>query len=104
MSDTPVYVMGNLIIKDKEEYQRYEKGFFPLLKRHGGEFITLDDNVRTLEGTGPEGRLVLFRFPSEEAAGAWYADEDYQTLSKHRRSGTDTGFLIMIHGPPQREV
>ena len=38
-----VYMIANLNIEDKETYLRYEKGFFPILKKHGGEFITFDD-------------------------------------------------------------
>tara|TARA_B110000285_G_C14572840_1_gene358643 strand:+ start:81 stop:371 length:291 start_codon:yes stop_codon:yes gene_type:complete len=50
MSDQKVYVLANLVINDKETYRLYEKGFFPLLKKHGGEFITFDNDVRHFEG------------------------------------------------------
>ena len=40
MSDTAVYIIANLVTHDKAEYLKYEKGFFPLLKKHGGSFIT----------------------------------------------------------------
>ena len=103
MSDTPVHMIANLVVENEEEYRQYEKGFFPLLKRHGGHFITYDDNILTLEGEAPPpGRLVIFGFPSEEAAKAWYDDPDYQALSEHRRAGTKLQFLTMVHGLPSR--
>ena len=43
MSDVPVYMVVNLQVSDAATYRVYEKGFFPLLKRYGGEFITFDD-------------------------------------------------------------
>lgn len=99
MSDKPVYLVGNFSIHDRDGYRRYEKGFFPLLKRHGGEFLTYDDATVTLEGEAPrEGRMVLFRFPSEQAALDWYNDPDYQALAEHRRAGTRLQFLTLIHG------
>jgi uncharacterized protein (DUF1330 family) len=57
MSDeAPVHVMANFTVHDAEKYRVYEEGFFPILKRHGGTFITLDDNSTTFEGsTPPEG-------------------------------------------------
>ena len=75
MADASVYVIANFDIHDAETYRTYEKGFFPLLKKHKGEFFTFDDNTVTFEGSDPRtGRVVMFRFPSEEAARTWYHD------------------------------
>ena len=72
------------------------EGFFPILKKHKGEFFTFDDNTVTFEGSDPRtGRVVMFRFPSEEAARTWYHDPEYQALSEHRR-GHGTEFLTMV--------
>ena len=103
MSNVPVYLVGNFIVDDAEQYRQYEKGFFPLLKRHGGEFFTYDDQHETLEGASPRsGRMVIFKFPSEEQARNWWADPDYQALSEHRRAGTRMAFLTLVHGLPSR--
>ena len=53
MSDVPVFVLANLLVHDAAEYRIYEKGFFPILKRHGGEFVTYDDKPHTFEGSTP---------------------------------------------------
>ena len=72
MSSSPVHIIANLEIHDADRYREYEKGFFPILKRHGGELVTLDDATVTLEGASPPpGRIVILRFASEEAARAW---------------------------------
>jgi uncharacterized protein (DUF1330 family) len=103
MSDVPVYMTVNLSVTDADVYRVYEKGFFGLLKKYGGEFITFDDNPITLEGDSPrEGRMIIFKFPSEQTAKDWYADPDYQALSEHRRAGTKIEFLTMVHGLPPR--
>jgi uncharacterized protein (DUF1330 family) len=103
VSDVPVFVLANLVVKDAAAYRQYEKGFFPLLKRHGGEFLTYDDAPHTFEGAAPRpGRMILFKFPSEDQARRWYADPDYQALSEHRRAGTHLEFLTMVHGTTPR--
>ncbi|NND40188.1 MAG: DUF1330 domain-containing protein [Pseudomonadales bacterium] len=103
MADIPVYIVVNLAITDAAEYRVYEKGFFGLLKKHGGSFITYDDNPVHLEGLEPrEDRMIIFSFPSEQAAKDWYADADYQALSEHRRAGTKLEFLTLVHGLPPR--
>ena len=45
MSNVPVYMVVNLAVTDVNEYRQYEKGFFPILKRFGGQFVTFDDNL-----------------------------------------------------------
>lgn len=103
MSDVAVYMIVNLIVEDVEEYRKYEKGFFPILKRFGGEFVTYDDNQETFEGTEPlEGRSIIFKFPSEQAARDWYNDDEYQALSEFRRKGTTLKYLTMVRGLPPR--
>ena len=104
MADVPVYMVVNLHITDKDEYRNYEKNFFPILKKYGGKFLTYDDTAETLEGTIPrEGRMIIFSFPSEQAAKDWYADPDYQAISEHRRAGTNMEFLTMVKGLPARD-
>jgi len=103
MAEVPVYLVVNLHVEDAERYLQYEKGFFPILKKHQGKFISYDDNTITFEGELPRsGRMVIFTFPSEQAAKDWYNDPDYQALSEHRRAGTKLEFLTMVHGLPPR--
>ena len=65
--------------------------------------MTFDDNPITLEGVAPRsGRMIIFSFPSEQAAKDWWADAEYQALSEHRRAGTKMEFLTMVHGLPPR--
>ena len=103
MPDLPVYVLANIVINDTDTYRLYEKNFFPILKKHGGEFITFDDDVQTLEGEAPvEGRIILIKFASEAAAKTWYDDPDYQEISQHRRAGANLKFLSLVHSLPPR--
>lgn len=103
MSEAPAFMVANLIVDDATRYREYEKGFFPILKKHGGEFFTFDDAPTTFEGEAPpDGRIVIFKFPSEAAAKAWYEDADYQALSEHRRAATRLQFLTLVRGIPPR--
>ena len=103
MPDRSVYMIANLKIDDLVRYREYEKGFFPILKKHGGEFILFDDRPVTLEGVDSlEGRIVMFKFPSERNARAWYDDPDYQALCEHRRASTSMRFLTMARSGDSR--
>ena len=103
MTEVPVYMIVNLTVTDADEYHKYEKGFFGILKRLGGQFITYDDKPLALEGISPrEGRMIIFSFPSEKMAKDWWTDEEYQKLSMYRRAGTKMEFLTMVRGLPPR--
>ena len=102
MDEVKVYMVANLQIHDAERYREYEKGFFPILKRHGGVFITYDDNIIHFEGDTPlKGRVILFSFPSLKHANEWYSDPDYQSISEHRRASV-TSTITLINGLPPR--
>jgi uncharacterized protein (DUF1330 family) len=104
MNTTPVYMVVNLTVTDGEKYRKYEKGFFPLLKKYQGEFVTLDDQSIHFEGNAPRsGRMIIFSFPSEQAARNWYADLDYQGIAEFRRAGTRLEFLTLVHSLPPRK-
>lgn len=104
MPEIPVYMIANLVVSNADEYRRYEKGFFPILKRFNGEFVTFDDDHENLEGNYPlQGRVVIFKFPSEQVAKKWYKDKEYQALSEFRRAGTTLRSLTMVHGLPSRD-
>ena len=103
MTKISVYVVVNLTINDPDEYRTYEKGFFPLLKKHNGTFITFDDSPEVLEGPRPlPGRAIIFSCPSEEDAKNWWKDVDYQELSKHRRAATDATIQLIKGLPPRK--
>ena len=102
MDEVKVYMVANLQIHDAERYREYEKGFFPILKKHGGEFITYDDNIIHFEGDTPlKGRVILFSFPSLKHANEWYSDPDYQSISEHRRASVRST-ITLINGLPPR--
>ena len=104
MSEQKVFMMANLMINDKDKYQVYEKGFFPILKKYDGEFITYDDSVETFEGSSPlEGRAIIFSFPSPEKAREWFNDPEYQELAKNRRTAAELKNLSMIKSLPARK-
>ena len=103
MNEVPVYVVANIVIQDPDTYKKYEKGFFPILKKYEGKFITFDDNIGQLEGSSEvSGRVIIFSFPNENLADQWYSSVEYQELSAFRREGTDTISIFKVKGQPPR--
>ncbi len=97
-----VHFVAHFTVNDKEGYHVYEKGFFPILKAHGGRFVTFDDNVTVLEGERADGRTVIIEFDNEEACMGWWNSPEYQELAEHRKVSTTSHAIFVAHPIPSR--
>ncbi len=99
----PIHFIAHLTVNDPERYRVYEKGFFPILKAHGGRFVTYDDDVTILEGDRAEGRTVIIQWDSEEQLMGWWNSPEYQELAEHRRASCTTHSVSVVHPMPPRD-
>lgn len=99
---SPVHFIAHFTVNDRDGYRKYESGFFPILKSHGGRFITYDDSPLVLEGARADGRTVIIGFDSEEACLAWWNSPEYRELAAFRHASTTTHSIEIIHAPPER--
>lgn len=95
-----VYIIAEIDILDRERYGEYEAGFAPILVRHGGKIVGLDESAESLEGTPLGGRVVIVRFPTRQQAHDWFNDPDYQAIAVHRRAASTARFVSMVNGFP----
>ncbi len=98
-----VHFIAHLTVDDPDGYRVYEKGFFPILKAHGGQFVTYDDNVVELEGDRAAGRTVIIQFESEEQLMGWWNSPEYQELAEHRKASCTTHSVSVVHPMPARD-
>ena len=73
----PAYVIAMMSIHDPETYKKYTDLTPPIVKKHGGKFLTRGEKVTTIEGEEYTARMVILEFPSEDHVRAWFADPDY---------------------------
>jgi uncharacterized protein (DUF1330 family) len=66
------------------ELAAYQKLALPVIARHGGEMIFRGPRTATFVGSDDFTVSVAFRFPSADAARAWYDDPDYRAALPHR--------------------
>jgi uncharacterized protein (DUF1330 family) len=78
------YVVIQVEVLDPEQYAPYRAASTTALAAAGGEFIVRGGDVEVLEGDPPPGRTVVLRFPSMDAARAWYHSDAYQTARRLR--------------------
>lgn len=94
-----IYLIGQLEIHDREEYAKYEAGFFEIFSKYQGEFLVVNEESEVLEGAWPHTRTVVIRFPSLEEAKRWWDSPEYQSLAQHRRRSSK-GNIVLVEGLP----
>lgn len=89
-----VYIIAQLSIHDRTEYERYQAGFLEIFARYTGELLVVSENPVVVEGEWPYTRTVLLRFPSAEDARRWYESPEYQALAQHRFRAATANVII----------
>lgn len=90
----PAYVICTMSIHDPVTYKKYTDRTPPIVKRHGGRFLTRGDEVFTAEGAPFTDRMVILEFPSKAHADAWIKDPDYVEACQFRYAAS-TGRMIV---------
>jgi uncharacterized protein (DUF1330 family) len=79
-----VYIIAQIDIHDRGEYDKYSDGFLDVFARFNGEVLVVSENPIVVEGEWPYTRTVVLRFPSAEEAQRWYGSPEYQAIAQHR--------------------
>lgn len=88
------YIIVSYDIVDPQGYEGYIPGVGPLLGKHGAEVLVADFGAKALEGDA-HGVYVVLRFPSEEAALAWYNDPEYEPVKKIRFDSCVNNHMVL---------
>lgn len=91
------YVIGQMLITDPEQYEKYRAHVMETVLAHGGEFLVRGGPQEVIEGTPPGPRSVVLRFRSVDAAHGWYNSPEYQQIVPLRQ-GASNGALTIVQG------
>lgn len=83
-------------MKDRQAYNAYLEAGVPTLAPFGGEILVANGACEAIEGADFDGSVVL-RFPSMDAARAWYNSPEYNQLKSARINAT-VGRAILVEG------
>jgi uncharacterized protein (DUF1330 family) len=90
-----VYIVANITIHDRAEYDVYVSGFMEVFQSYRGEILAVSDAPSVLEGEWPHDRTVLLRFPTREEALRWAQSPEYVAIAKHRHAGATSNVVIL---------
>jgi uncharacterized protein (DUF1330 family) len=92
------YVIVTMTVHDTEMYREYTSRSPPILKRHGGRFLTRGTEVSTIEGEKFMERMVILEFPSRTNVDAFFKDPEYVEIAKFRHAAS-VGRVVVQEGP-----
>ena len=93
------YMLAFVRVNDLEVFNKeYMEKAIPIVQRHGGITIGVDQNPEALEGSLPEGRVVVLEFPDKEAAKKFYNDPEYQSIKALRQTVSESDSILFEKG------
>ena len=94
------YILVDSQISDPERFKAYMAAAPAAVAAHGGEYLARGGRLSTLEGDWQPTRITLLRFPSFEAAQAFYDTEQYRAARALRIGTTDRFNMVLTEGVP----
>lgn len=84
----PAYLVVLGEVYDREKFMNeYSAKLPPLYEKFGGQYIALGRNFEVFEGAGNFKSFVIAKWPSMEAARAFWNSPDYDALRRARIDG-----------------
>ena len=91
-----VYAMAQIKIINKSKYLEYREVAGKALAKHGGSIIKVGAVDEIIEGPGLDvDAIVIFQFPSKEAALSWKNDPDLTNIHTLRTTGAETNIVLL---------
>lgn len=94
------YVIADVKVSDPERYKQYMLLSPAAMAAASGQFVVRGGRHETLEGHWQPNRLVVIRFPSYEAAKAFYDSEQYRAARAARAGATEYFNMVVVEGTP----
>lgn len=99
----PAYVVVNIVVRDRESYERYKQMAAPTVATYGGRYIVRGGATECLEGGWTPSRFVILEFPTVEAGRAWWESPEYEPAKALRQQCADTE-MVLVEGMPSAAV
>ncbi|MFG0638323.1 DUF1330 domain-containing protein [Delftia sp. WSY_22] len=91
------YIIASVTVTKPEQYEEYRKWSTEAMRAHGAEVCVRGGKVEVLEGDWNPGRTVILKFPSFEAAKAFYDTPEY-LRAREARKGAAIMRMVCVEG------
>lgn len=94
-NEKSVYRIADIKVIDGGWVPEYAKNVHNLVAKHGGNYLSRNGNITTLDGAKFDSRLIaLLQFPSKKALQGFANDPEYAPYSMARQAGSISNFTL----------
>ena len=91
------YIIAHVQVTNPTQYEEYKKWSTLAMQAHHAEVCVRGGQVKVLEGDWAPERLVIMKFPSFEAAQAFYELPEYRQ-AREARAGAAIMRMVAVEG------
>ena len=97
----PGYLVVQGVVTDKEGFKAYAAALPPIYARYGGHYLAMTPapKVEVAEGEAEGRSVVIAKFPSKQAAWAFWNSPEYAEAKK-LREGKGKFYVMVLDGLP----
>jgi uncharacterized protein (DUF1330 family) len=97
----PGYLLVQGQVTDLEGFKAYNAALPPIYAKHGGHYLTVTpaSRVEIAEGEPRHESILIAKFPSKDAAWAFWKSAEYEA-AKQLRAGKGRFFVTVLEGLP----
>ncbi|MCX6238536.1 MAG: DUF1330 domain-containing protein [Bacteroidia bacterium] len=89
------YFVAQIKINDNAEYQKYIDKAGEIFEKFKGEYLSVDNAPKIIEGNWNYTRAVLIRFENKNDFNNWYNSPEYQNILMHRLHAADCDTILL---------
>jgi uncharacterized protein (DUF1330 family) len=91
------YIIANVQVTNPVQYEEYKKWSSAAMQAHKAEVCVRGGQVQVLEGDWSPERIVILKFPTFEAAKAFYDTPEY-LKAREARAGAAIMRMVVVEG------
>lgn len=89
------FIVEVMRVKDETLYQRYAQAARAIIEKHHGEYLIRSRDIKLVTGTTKPERLILVKFPDEQAANACFDTAEYRALTPLREQAVESRAFLL---------
>jgi uncharacterized protein (DUF1330 family) len=91
------YIIAHVQVNNPVQYEEYKKWSTAAMKAHNAEVCVRGGQVEVLEGDWAPERIVILKFPTFDAAKAFYETPEY-LKAREARAGAAIMRMVVVEG------
>ncbi|KAI3590201.1 hypothetical protein D9X30_4809 [Cupriavidus sp. U2] len=88
-------IIAYVDVTDPQQYEQYKVLSTRAMQAHGAQVLVRGGKTEPLEGQWAPTRVVVLKFPSYEAAKAFYASEEYLAARQSREHAAKMNMIVV---------